>query len=64
MEDYYGRVNNAEGNPKSSDEQVGKSDTIAAILSQPVYDVFVQHNSLLFVYSVIESSKLLDPIHF
>ncbi|CAG9530564.1 unnamed protein product [Cercopithifilaria johnstoni] len=43
-EDQYGRANSAETNPKSKDEQVGKSDTIAAILSQPVCDVFIQHD--------------------
>ncbi|VDK77307.1 unnamed protein product [Onchocerca ochengi] len=44
LEDYYGRRNSVEANPKSSNEQVGKNITMTAILSQPVYDVFVQHD--------------------
>lgn len=52
LEDYYGGTSNAETNPKSRDEQVDKSGTIAAILSQPVHDVFVQHDSLLFNSSI------------
>ncbi|VDK88704.1 unnamed protein product [Litomosoides sigmodontis] len=44
LEDYYGRASSSEANPKGEDQQAGKSDTIAAILSQPVCDVFVQHD--------------------
>ncbi|VDP12532.1 unnamed protein product [Onchocerca flexuosa] len=44
LEDYYGRGNSVEANSKSSNEQVGKNITMTAILSQPVYDVFVQHD--------------------
>uniref|UniRef100_A0AAF5RTB7 Transmembrane protein n=1 Tax=Wuchereria bancrofti TaxID=6293 RepID=A0AAF5RTB7_WUCBA len=44
LEDYYGRISRAEENQKNCDEQVNKSVTMAAILSQPVYDVFVQHD--------------------
>ncbi|VDN82091.1 unnamed protein product [Brugia pahangi] len=42
--DYYGRVSRAEENQKNCDEQVSKSATMAVVLSQPVYDVFVQHD--------------------
>uniref|UniRef100_A0A0R3RYY6 Transmembrane protein n=1 Tax=Elaeophora elaphi TaxID=1147741 RepID=A0A0R3RYY6_9BILA len=44
LEDYYGRGSSAEANPKSSDEQAGKGDGVASILSQPMCDVFVQHD--------------------
>uniref|UniRef100_A0A1I7V8Z1 MgtE domain-containing protein n=1 Tax=Loa loa TaxID=7209 RepID=A0A1I7V8Z1_LOALO len=37
LEDYCNPVSSAEGNPKNN-------VTMAAILSQPVYDVFVQHD--------------------
>ncbi|MCP9265719.1 BMA-JBTS-14 [Dirofilaria immitis] len=44
LKGHYGRASSAEANSKSSNEQIGKNVTMAAILSQPVYDVFVQHD--------------------